>query len=99
MQSRVLARRLFIDIEILYSGAVGGGKSNRMRITAMLWCAAIPGLQVYLFCRFRGDLVEIHVEGPSGFRSLLADWVELGSEQQKGSVLVCGALVSFEFSR
>ncbi|WP_250982169.1 hypothetical protein [Rhizobium sp. CG4] len=95
----MVARQLLIDTEIFYSGAVGGGTSYRLRITAILWCAAITGLQVYLFYRIRGDLVDIHVEGPSGFRSLLADWVELGSEQQKGPVCMSGALVSFELSR
>lgn len=46
---------------------------------------SITGLQVYLSYRIRDDLVEIHVEGPSGFRSLFADWVERGSAQQKAS--------------
>ncbi|UNZ49316.1 hypothetical protein [Agrobacterium tumefaciens] len=60
-----------IATEILYGGAAGGGKSHLMRIAAILWCAAIPGLQVYLFRRIRDDLVKNHVEGPkpSGHRS------------------------------
>ncbi|WP_313607329.1 terminase large subunit domain-containing protein [Rhizobium sp.] len=62
--------------EILYGGAAGGGKSHLMRIAAILWCAAIPGLQVYLFRRIRDDLVKNHVEGPNGFRAMLAGWVE-----------------------
>ncbi|MEH3108989.1 MAG: terminase family protein [Agrobacterium cavarae] len=67
-----------IATEILYGGAAGGGKSHLMRIAAILWCTAIGGLQVYLFRRIREDLVKNHVEGPSGFRSLLAGWVECG---------------------
>lgn len=67
-----------IATEILYGGAAGGGKSHLMRIAAILWCAAIPGLQVYLFRRIREDLVKNHVEGPSGFRALLAGWVQCG---------------------
>jgi hypothetical protein len=49
-----------------------------MRVGAIVWCATIPGLQVYLFRRIRDDLVKNHVEGPKGFRALLADWVLAG---------------------
>lgn len=61
--------------EVLYGGAAGGGKSHLMRVAATLWCAAIPGLQVYLFRRVREDLIKNHMEGPKGFRSMLAPWV------------------------
>jgi hypothetical protein len=64
--------------EILYGGAAGGGKSHLMRIGAIAWCAAIPGLQVYLFRRIREDLIKNHMEGPKGFRALLAPWVASG---------------------
>lgn len=64
--------------EVLYGGAAGGGKSHLMRVAAILWCAAIPGLQVYLFRRIRDDLVKNHMEGPKGFRSMLAGWVLCG---------------------
>ena len=60
--------------EVLYGGAAGGGKSHLIRIAAILWCASIPGLQVYLFRRIRDDLVKNHMEGPKGFRAILADW-------------------------
>lgn len=60
--------------EVLYGGAAGGGKSHLIRVAAILWCAAIPGLQVYLFRRIRDDLIKNHMEGPKGFRSLLAGW-------------------------
>lgn len=69
---------LSIATEILYGGAAGGGKSHLMRVAAITWCAEIPGLQVYLFRRIRDDLVKNHVEGPNGFRALLAGWVECG---------------------
>lgn len=49
-----------------------------MRIAAILWCCAVPGLQVYLFRRVRDDLVKNHMEGPKGFRSMLAGWVLCG---------------------
>ena len=58
--------------EILYGGAAGGGKSFLMRSAAIIWCTEIPGLQVYIFRRIREDLVKNHVEGPKGFRALLA---------------------------
>jgi len=64
--------------EVLYGGAAGGGKSHLMRAAAIMWCAAIPGLQVYLFRRIREDLIKNHIEGPSGFRQMLAVWVLQG---------------------
>lgn len=64
--------------EILYGGAAGGGKSHLMRAVAILWCAQIPGLQCYLFRRLRDDLVKNHIEGPKGFRMMLAPWTITG---------------------
>lgn len=64
--------------EILYGGAAGGGKSHALRCLAILWAWAFPGLQVYLFRRISEDLTKNHVEGPKGFRALLADWVREG---------------------
>lgn len=64
--------------EILYGGAAGGGKSHLMRCAAVIWCSQIPGLQVYLFRRIREDLIKNHMEGPSGFREMLAGWAECG---------------------
>ncbi|ADJ21982.1 protein of unknown function DUF264 [Hyphomicrobium denitrificans ATCC 51888] len=64
--------------EVLYGGAAGGGKSHLMRVAATLWCSAIPGLQVYLFRRVREDLIKNHMEGPKGFRAMLAPWVLCG---------------------
>ncbi len=64
--------------EILYGGAAGGGKSHLMRLAAIIWCAEIAGLQVYLFRRIRDDLIKNHMEGPNGFRSVLAGWEQCG---------------------
>lgn len=64
--------------ELLYGGAAGGGKSYFIRAAAVLWCASIPGLQVYLFRRIRDDLIKNHMEGPKGFRAQLAGWVMCG---------------------
>lgn len=49
-----------------------------MRTAAVVWCASIPGLQVYLFRRIRDDLNKNHMEGPKGFRAMLAGWVAQG---------------------
>ena len=64
--------------EVLYGGAAGGGKSHLMRVASITWCSSIPGLQVYLARRIRDDLIKNHMEGPNGFRSLLAGWVLCG---------------------
>lgn len=64
--------------EVLYGGAAGGGKSHLMRVAAVIWAAEIAGLQVYLFRRIHEDLVKNHMEGPNGFRTLLASWVDAG---------------------
>ncbi|MBF0625111.1 MAG: terminase [Magnetococcales bacterium] len=61
--------------EILYGGAAGGGKSHLMRVAAIVWASEIAGLQVFLFRRMLPDLEQNHMEGPRGFRNLLAPWV------------------------
>jgi len=48
--------------------------SYLMRAAAITYAVEIPGLQIYLFRRIREDLVKNHMEGPGGFRALLADW-------------------------
>ena len=64
--------------EILYGGAAGGGKSHLMRVAAIAWSVAIPGLQVYLFRRTSPDLIKNHMEGPTGFPALLEPWLAGG---------------------
>ena len=64
--------------EVLYGGAAGGGKSHLIRVATIIWCSMIPGLQVYIFRRIFEDLVKNHIEGPKGFRNLLAPWVNNG---------------------
>ena len=58
--------------EILYGGAAGGGKSHLMRVAAIFWCSAIPGLQVYLFRRTYPELLDNHINGSGSFLQLLA---------------------------
>lgn len=64
--------------EILYGGAAGGGKSHLLRVAAISWCHAYQGLQVYLFRRTFDDLYKNHMEGPTGFPSLLDEWQASG---------------------
>jgi len=64
--------------EILYGGAAGGGKSHLMRVAAIAWCAAVPGLQVYLFRRTFPDLMKNHMNGPGSLPMLLARWITAG---------------------
>lgn len=72
--------------EVLFGGSAGPGKSHLLRIAAIIWCAWIPGLQVYFFRRVEDDLQKNHMEGPKGFRSLLADlaaawWVTITHDE------------------
>jgi len=60
--------------EVLFGGAASGGKSHLARVLAILWCIEIPGLQIYLFRRLYDDLIKNHLEGPTGFRAMLAPW-------------------------
>jgi hypothetical protein len=62
--------------EVLFGGAAGPGKSHAMRAGSIIWCSEIPGLQVYLFRRLYDDLIKNHMEGPKGYQSILAPWVE-----------------------
>lgn len=71
--------------EILYGGAAGGGKSHLMRVAAIYWCVAIPGLMVYIFRRLSDDLAKNHLEGPGGFFAMLAPWIEGGYAKYNGS--------------
>lgn len=61
--------------EILYGGAAGAAKSHLMRVAAIMWALAIPGLQIYIFRRTYDDLIKNHMEGPTGFHALLASWL------------------------
>lgn len=74
-QSRALCSEA---TEILYGGAVGGGKSFFMRALAILLCGLIPGLNVYLFRRLYDDLIKNHMEGTGGFPEMLGSLIVSG---------------------
>lgn len=61
--------------EILYGGAAGGGKSHLLRVAAIAYSYAIPGLQTYLFRRTYPELLRNHMQGPASFPMLLAELV------------------------
>lgn len=75
--------------ELLYGGAASGGKSHLARVMCIQWALEIPGIQIYLFRRLYDDLVKNHIEGPTGFRAMLAPW--LNSRNSK-SPLIAGRL-------
>ena len=64
--------------ELLYGGAAFGAKSHGLRLMAINWAVEIPGLQIYLFRRVEDELIKNHIEGPQGFREMLAPWVRAG---------------------
>lgn len=64
--------------QILFGGSAGPGKSHLLRVAAIAWAYAIPGLQVYLFRRTFPDLYKNHMEGPTSFPLLLAPWIAEG---------------------
>lgn len=64
--------------EIGYGGAAGGGKSHLGRVSAIHFCANIPGLQVYLFRRQHNELNKNHFQGPTSFPAMLHPWVKAG---------------------
>lgn len=64
--------------EILYGGAAGGGKSMAARLAAICYASAIPGLQIYMFRREFADILRNHMDGPTGFRALLAPLEQRG---------------------
>jgi hypothetical protein len=47
-----------------------------MRLAAILWCCEIAGLQRLSLPPRQDDLLKNHVEGPHGFRNLLADLID-----------------------
>ena len=71
--------------EILYGGAAGGGKSHLMRVAAIVLCATVPGIQVYLFRRLSDDLFKNHMTGPGSFPELLGPWMDAAQVKYNGS--------------
>lgn len=52
--------------------------SHLMRVVFITFCTWIPGLQAFLFRKVYDDVIQNHMEGPSGFRAMLAPLVQEG---------------------
>ena len=63
--------------DLLFGGATEGGKSHFLRCALIIWCLDIPNLSCVLIRKKISDILNGHVEGRMGFRSLLAPLVEL----------------------
>jgi len=74
-----------IGTEILYGGAAGGGKSHLMRVMAIVIALMIPNVQIYLFRRKYADLWANHVDGPSGFMTMLSPLIKAKKCKVNGS--------------
>ena len=48
--------------QILFGGAVGGGKSHSLRWDAIAFCCENPGLQAYIFRRSLPELESNHIQ-------------------------------------
>jgi hypothetical protein len=64
--------------EILFGGATRGGKSFFTRTACITWSLWIPRLQTFIYRKYYDDVINNHMEGPDGFRSLLNDVVKSG---------------------
>lgn len=78
--------------EILYGGAVGGGKSYLARVASIVYSLEVPGLITYLFRRTFKEVLANHVHTPGGYLEMLADMI------RDGDVVFSKSDYSFTFS-
>lgn len=64
--------------EILYGGALGGGKSYLARVATIIYSLEVPGLITYLFRRTFKEVLANHVYTPGGYLEMLKDLLESG---------------------
>lgn len=64
--------------EILYGGALGGGKSYLARVASIVYSLEIPGLITYLFRRTFKEVLANHVYTPGGYLEMLKDLIDSG---------------------
>lgn len=74
-QQRALVTRA---TEILYGGALGGGKSYLARVASILYSLEVPGLITYLFRRTFKEVLANHIHTPGGYLEMLAELVKAG---------------------
>lgn len=64
--------------EVLYGGALGGGKSYLARAASIVYSIEIPGLVTYLFRRTFKEVQANHIYTPGGYLEMLKDFMETG---------------------
>lgn len=72
-------RALITDAtEILYGGALGGGKSYLARLASIIYSLEIPGLVTYLFRRTFKEVLANHIHTPGGYLEMLSSLINAG---------------------
>lgn len=72
-------RALITDAtEVLYGGALGGGKSYLARVSSIMYSLEVPGLITYLFRRTFKEVLANHIHTPGGYLEMLAKLIEAG---------------------
>lgn len=64
--------------EVLYGGALGGGKSYLARVASIIYSAEIPGLITYLFRRTFKEVLANHIHTPGGYLEMLGELIDAG---------------------
>ena len=84
--------------EILFGGATSGGKSHFARVALIVYCLGVPGIQCVLIRKKFDDILKNHVDGPTGFRAMLAPLLEHKRVEvtQKGVKFDNGSAISFQ---
>ena len=84
--------------EVLYGGAVGGGKSYLIRISAILYSLEIPGLITYLFRRTFKEVLANHIHTPGGFLEMLDELIKSGDVARQDIYLNVNAVALLQNS-
>jgi len=64
--------------EVLFGGALGGGKSYLARVASIIYCMEIPGLITYLFRRTFKEVLANHIHTPGGYLEMLHELIDAG---------------------
>lgn len=64
--------------EILFGGALGGGKSYLARVASIIYSIEVPGLITYLFRRTFKEVLANHIHTPGGYLEMLHELIDSG---------------------
>lgn len=64
--------------EVLYGGALGGGKSYLARVASIIYSTEVPGLITYLFRRTFKEVLANHIHTPGGYLEMLHELIDAG---------------------